>query len=712
MLPRIRKSVIGIVSGLSLGAGVVLAWVGGASCEAATPKPAPVVLTADGQKLMASYAAMLAELRATIAQALPKIDAQKQSAYTKALEAEKAAEAGVKAAQQPLDKIGQAVALVGHAHWWIGSAEQEIAAAQAQLKQATTEAARQAAQKTVAQQQARREAGIKALQEREESLAKLKVDEPMLTQALEAAKQKLVRAQAATMQAMAALGLDPFLTSDKLDAQLVPCAVLTEATPRGLAEFAQQGAAQQALVEKLLGDRGLMKRMLEAGGAKGGKYGQAMTIYTDIQRASPRAGEGLLARLALGVSLELAVPVKQSNPVAEKNAPAVVDPVKRYLHYEKAYLDGALDPAFKNMTAWEYRYITRSRAPDRILAWGRQMLRNYRPDLIATSDYEYRYSRLVRTDVRYRHSYTYQDTDTLDFYQNILKNGGICGRRAFFGEFIVQAFGLPAVFLAQHAHAALGRWTPDGWVTNLGPGWPWSWFDGRTGLDFTLEAQARKNPQAYLKVLRAQWVGDALGEQQYNSFKENGGWWNVLARYEEKAIVARTNPAQLTELGQRGVADEAKWNKAVASEPQTPTAADRKIVFGAGGVITLPAVACDQPRHSTGAILFMNSFGQGMQLLYSCSDRPEPLDYSFDVPAGGKYTLVARVVTVSADQQLQVAVNGAGHPVDIAVPYTLGRWQQTAPVEINLVPGANRLRFSGKTDCRVTIREFTLMPVH
>ena len=74
----------------------------------------------------------------------------------------------------------------------------------------------------------------------------------------------------------------------------------------------------------------------------------------------------------------------------------------------------------------------------------------------------------VRTDVSYQHSQTYKDTDSLEFYQNVIKNGGICGRRAFFGRFIVQSFGLPAWGVAQKGHAALGRWTPDGWVVNFG----------------------------------------------------------------------------------------------------------------------------------------------------------------------------------------------------------------------------------------------------
>jgi hypothetical protein len=84
------------------------------------------------------------------------------------------------------------------------------------------------------------------------------------------------------------------LASDKLDKKLVKYVVLHEATPKGLAEFAQQGKAQAALVEQLLADDEMMMQMVMADGAKNtgiGKppeYGWAMRIYTDIQRRARR----------------------------------------------------------------------------------------------------------------------------------------------------------------------------------------------------------------------------------------------------------------------------------------------------------------------------------------------------------------------------------------------------------------------------------------
>lgn len=680
---------------------LAIGFTGASAGEKEAPE-AP--LTEAGQKLFAQYTELLKVLQAEIAKALPNIDTQKKAAFQEKREAVKKAAAEANAAQQALGKIQTAKALVDHAKGkWIGGAEKGIAEAEAALKKAATEAERDAAKKELAKWQANKEDGIKALKERQEAYDKARLEEPRLTEANQKAQAALAQAQTNELTAAKALltDFDPFLANDKLDAKLVKCTVLAEATPRGLAEFAQQGKEQEALVEKLLTDTAWMKEMLEVGGAKGGKYGRAMQIYTDIQKASPRAREGILYRLALGTSLEHAVPVGQHNAVANTNAPTVVDPVKRYLHYEKAYLDGELDPAFKNMTAWECRYITDSDAPDHVLAWGREMLRNYRPDHISNPDYGWRYSGVVRTDVAYRHSQEYKDTDSLDFFQNVIKNGGICGRRAFFGRFIVKSFGLPAWGVAQHAHAALGRWTPAGWVVNLGANWEWSWYEGRTGLDFLLETQARKYPRDYLKVLRAQWAGDALGEQKYNSQKEgSGGWWNVMALFEKKVIVTEAKSVHLAALGtELGEANESSEAKTKAVEAATITDADKKIVIDQTGVITIPAAAC-------GGAQMMKSFLGGQQMIcgggtFSCE---------VDVPRAGTYALTARVVTVHDELHLQLTPNNAKDSIDMVIPYTCGLWEKTKPVDVTLVEGKNVLSFSKPTNS-FAVKEFTLTPV-
>jgi hypothetical protein len=444
-----------------------------------------------------------------------------------------------------------------------------------------------------------------------------------------------------------------------------------------------------------------MRQMLEAGGAKAGKYGQAMKIYADIQKASSRAQEGILQRLALATSLEHAVPVEQRNASSKTEAPAFVDPVKRYLHYEKAYLNGELDPAFKNMTAWECRMVVDCNAPDHVLEWGRNMLRNYRPDHIYNPDFAWRYSGVVRTDVSYRHSNEYTDTDSLEFFQNVIKNGGICGRRAFFGRFIIQSFGLPVWGVTQHAHAAVGRWTPAGWVVNLGANWQWSWYEGRSGLDFLLETQARNFPEEYRKVVRAEWISAALGEQKYDSMKpDTGGIWNLMALFQKKAIVAETKPVELSAVGQDlAEANETADVKSLAVVKTAITDTDKKIGFDSSGVITIPAAACSGAQA-------MTSFLGGHQLFvggrsFSCN---------VEVPAAGRYALTARVVTVHDELLLQVTLNNARLSSDLIIPYTCGSWQTTKPLEVTLNKGNNVISFS-KPSSGFSLKEITLTPV-
>lgn len=507
--------------------------------------------------------------------------------------------------------------------------------------------------------------------------------------------------------------LDSFLTSDKMDATLVKYVVLSGATPRGLAEFSQQGKAQEALVQTLLADTDLMKQMVIADGAAEGKYGQAMQIYTDIQKASTKAKEGVLQRLALGISLEHAVPIAQANPEAQTDGPTIVDPVKRYLHFEKAFLDGELDPGFKDLSAWDCRWVANGDEPDAILAWGREMLRNYRPDEISTSDTRWRYVKAVKTEVKYGSADQKNDLPSMQKYQNMINTGGVCGRRAFFGRYILRCFGIPTLARPQAGHATLVHWSPAGWVINLGAGWGWGWTkDLGQDVDFLANTQARAVEKSFLQVLRAQWVGTVLGEQKSLGFNEEpSGFWNGVALYRQRAIVEESKAVALAAVGTDiGEANESKEKDVV--DAVTITEADRKIAVDNDGVITIPAVACSVSTNNTEKILFMKSYKDGMQLHYSRNGKPEDFEYTFEAPSAGNYALSARVVTVSPDQHLLVKANDATEPVDIAVPYTVGMWDKTPPVVIPLVKGKNLLHFSRNDPVKgLTIKDFILTPV-
>ncbi len=502
--------------------------------------------------------------------------------------------------------------------------------------------------------------------------------------------------------------VDTFLASDKLHAQLVKCALLANATPRGLAEFAQQGKEHEALITTLLADEALMKQMLEMGGAFEGKYGKSMEVYTAIRKASKRAHDGFFQRLALGCALE-----HPDGNITKAGRTAAEVMVEMYLNYEKAYLDGKLDPAFDTYPDFEYRFIFPHRSPEDV-TWLREMLRNYRPDHTVMKDYKWRYVRIVKTDVPYTSNVKRPVRPELGLtkMQDFFLEGGICGPRAFTGKLSTAAFGIPTRGARQTGHAAMSHWTPDGWTTVLGAHWTYNRWRGRSGLDFVLETKARKRPDDYMKVLRAQWLGDALGETPVHgmNYGVGGGLWNALAFYKKLAIVedAKIIEVALTgaELAQSDVETEAE------KIPQVElTEADKTITVDKDGVITIPVAACVSPK-STEKIRFMKSFGGGIQLHYNLAGkRPELLRYTVQAPAAGEYQLTARVVTVTVDKSCLLRLNRRTL-LDVPLPYTCGMWQDTKPVTVTLKEGRNTFDFTCKVPNKgLTIKHFTLTPV-
>jgi len=389
-----------------------------------------------------------------------------------------------------------------------------------------------------------------------------------------------------------------------------------------------------------------------------------------------------------------------------------VDPVKRYLSYEKAYLDGELDPQFKNRTTWECRFITNDPTLDEEIVWCREMMRNYRPDHIFRSDYRWRYVRIVKSDVAYKRPEWQPELPTLKM-QQLINGGGKCGPRAWFGRFATRSFGIPTWGARQRGHAAMTHWTPDGWTTCLGAHWRWNWWEDRCGLDFLLDTQAREYPKDYVKVLRAQWTGDAVGESKVSgrNYGTGGGLWNALAFYQKKEIVEEAKPIEVALTGE----DLAEANVSTKAEKIMQTEvleADRKIVIDKGGAITIPAVACSKPTNNTAKIVFMKSFLGGMQLHYNRLGDPEPFEYVIEVPKAGRYALTARVVTVNMNQHLLLTPNDARSPIDIALPYTVGMWKETKPVEVSLAKGKNTLRFTREApNYGLTIKDFALNPL-
>ena len=143
-----------------------------------------------------------------------------------------------------------------------------------------------------------------------------------------------------------------------------------------------------------------------------------------------------------------------------------------------------------------------------------------------------------------------------------------------------------------------------------------------------------------------------------------------------------------------------------------------KVTIDDKGVITIPSAACSSPTESTKSlyhgghidlvVFVKNKSGDTLLHLSRYSKEGDTFEYTFDAPKGGKYQLVASVVTPKWDQRLFASANG-GADVEMALPYTIGMWDKTAPVAIELKAGRNVLKFHGPA--RVTLGQFTLTPM-
>lgn len=521
--------------------------------------------------------------------------------------------------------------------------------------------------------------------------------------------------------------VEALLISDALDSKLMKAAILRHGTPAGLAEFAQQSAAHKALLDKLFADEALMKQILKSGGANGGEYGEAMQVYTAILEASELARKpGILQRLALGTALHQPwlngkdkggsvngiVFTDHSNPDGQ---------VARYLHYEKAYLAKELDPQFEDFNAWECRFITNDPYTNEELTWGRAMLRKFRPDHITNPDQKWRYTRIVKSDLPYTST---RNDESLGLpQQQALALGGICGRRAFFGRFIARAFGIPARRSTQTGHAALNRWTPDGWVVNFGAWWSMNWCGPQGGLDFYLDSRAREYEADYMQVLRAQWIGDALGQEDVSirNYGQGGDFWDGLAFYKKRAVVEAARQEQAAADAELAAlsAEEARLlgesDKVLGDgeiEEIVIPEEDKKIVVAGDGTITVPAVACTSPKNNTDKVAFLKSWDGGMQLHYQrLGSRPEILRYTIEAPAAGKYELSLNTSTVSEKYEVIARLNRRTL-VNTMLPYTKGDWQRTEPEIIELREGRNSIQLTFRAPNRgVSLKEFQLKPV-
>jgi len=281
-----------------------------------------------------------------------------------------------------------------------------------------------------------------------------------------------------------------------------------------LGAFAKADAAHQAFLAWLLKNTQAMDLYLEAAVPLGtaareqNKYTlpvATLEIWKSILNADPDAKEGLYLKLAIATAIR--PPGTGNRGAGMSKTP--VDPVDRYKHFKAAHKNKERFPSFENLTVWEYQHVVSSCASDSDLAWAREMINTWRPDL--------RVNELVvnSTSEVWRRNSPHPYTD----YKSVLSGGGKCGPRSSWAVMICQAFGIPAIGVGQPAHGCVAYRAANpftepqpgsAWKVGYGRGWHVSKLEGMAGPDFLAGVEERARGVEFSTVEHLRWLASAL----------------------------------------------------------------------------------------------------------------------------------------------------------------------------------------------------------
>ncbi len=303
--------------------------------------------------------------------------------------------------------------------------------------------------------------------------------------------------------------------------------------------------AQPTESKWLLGDRGALELFMTSGNPAENRWSDAARIFCQIIAKDPTAKSALALRIAVATSLVFAQPVKA---LADE---AIIDPIARYESFRKWNDEGVLFASFRDLNAWQMRYVVGSWATDEELVWARA---NIKPELkvrekIGEGAYMVKYRDVNSKGVSVQRGREYYDGRPMTLAV-IDEVGGVCGAISKFGSAMCQAFGVPAMPVGQPGHCAfIWESAPHTWTLgNNISGWaqshchdgisiPWgraSWFvrmmsDAQQDRDGFVNAECLR---IAAECARIDVRNDLLAQACKRSPLDFGAWqdrWDALA---------------------------------------------------------------------------------------------------------------------------------------------------------------------------------------
>ncbi|MDA0767038.1 MAG: hypothetical protein O3A87_07580 [Verrucomicrobia bacterium] len=329
---------------------------------------------------------------------------------------------------------------------------------------------------------------------------------------------------------------------------------------------------------------------------------------------------------------------------------------------------------FDNLSVWELEKVVGSWGSDEDLAWGREMLRTMRPELVI----EKRYVRQV-SEV----PYTKPDWGNPPHrFANVLGGGGKCGPRAWFGRFINQAFGVPAWGVKQPAHAAVGFLGDTGWKVQYGRGWDKSTWGGMNGNQFVALATAREYRLDFSQAEHLRWLADSLANKEQAE---------AVRSIATKIQNNPTGPRTANRLGE-------------VNRPFKPT--PEPAYQPVAGVQRLYAYNFADSKDA----YVHDSFVGGKQVNFA-KNRGGWIEFKVDIPKPGKYGLKTYHAVCNGRCRLRIYI-GDKSPGWMHLRNTTGLWGDSAREWEFQLPATDTIRFAFPDNQRgVSVKWFELREI-
>ena len=508
--------------------------------------------------------------------------------------------------------------------------------------------------------------------------------------------------------AMKVLLNDPVFANTLSQRQL-----LSKVGVANLGAFAQADKDSKTFLIWLLQNTQAMDLCLEAATPTGLKAREAdhwklsiasLALWKNIYFADPDSRQGIYLKLAIATAL---VPPGTIG-IGAGGSRTPVDPLVRYTYYKTAHQNKELVPSFDRLMVWDYTKIVSSGASDEDLTWGREMVNTFRPDLRAPEMV------VDMTGLVWRRNSPVPYTNM----KTVLQGGGKCGPRSSFAVFINHAFGIPAIGVAQPAHACVAWRGVDGvWRVGYGRGWGASRLDGLSGPDFVEGSLARSRVAQFSQIEHLRWLASALAS------KEQAGAVMGVAQK-----IAQAAPAAAIDLSASLKPDEANADPGVeaarAGQPKAKEAVTIKPgehvkpapVTPVGGVLRVAAAAFTETDgqaqfSAQKGVMLMASATGGKQVYFAQQQKSCWADYAIDAPAKGTYEIVMSAAAINDGQMLEVGSDAYNATSLVRIPMSHGLWATTTPVDVKLERGIQKLRVAVLPDERgIALRWFELRP--